>query len=48
LLPRTREKDAVSINAAIAMRATFAKDSPAVLAFCDALVEILTGGGRKQ
>jgi hypothetical protein len=41
-------EDAVSIDAAIAMRATFAKDSPAVLAFFDALVELLTGVGRKH
>jgi hypothetical protein len=38
LLPQTREEDAVSIDAAIAMRATFANDSPAVHAFFDALV----------
>jgi len=30
------------------MRATFAQDSPAALAFFDALMELLTGGGRKQ
>jgi hypothetical protein len=26
----------------------FAQDSPSVLAFFNALVELLTGGGRKQ
>ena len=31
-------EDAVSIDAAIAMRTTFAQDSPAVLAFFDTLV----------
>jgi hypothetical protein len=41
-------EDQVSINAAIFMRATFRQDSPAVLAFFDALVKLLTGGGRKQ
>jgi hypothetical protein len=41
-------EDAVSIDAAIAMRTTFAQDSPAVLAFFDALVDVLTGKGRKQ
>ena len=41
-------EDEVSINAAIAMRGAFAEDSAAVLAFFDALVELLTGGGRKQ
>jgi hypothetical protein len=42
------EGDAVSINAAMVLRDQFAQDSPAVLAFHDALVELLTGGGRKQ
>jgi hypothetical protein len=42
------EEDAVGIDAAMAMRATFARDSPAVLAFFDALVELLIGDGRKQ
>ena len=41
-------EDEVSINAAIVMRALFAQDSPAVLAFFDALVGLLTGDGRKQ
>jgi len=41
-------EDAVSIAAAIVLRDQFAHDSPAVLAFFDALVELLTGGGRKQ
>jgi hypothetical protein len=43
-----RFEDDVSIDAAIAMRATFAQDSPGVLAFFDALVELLTGGGRRH
>ena len=41
-------EDAVSINAAMVMRATFAQDFPAVRAFIDALVGLLTGAGRKQ
>ncbi len=41
-------EDAVSISAAIVLRDQFAQDSPAVLAFFDTLVEILTGSGRKQ
>jgi hypothetical protein len=41
-------EDEVSINAAMVLRDQFAQDSPAVLAFFDALVELLTGGGRKQ
>ena len=35
-------EDAVSINAAIVFRDQFARDSPAVLAFFDALVGVLT------
>ena len=42
------EEDAGSIAAAMAMRATFAQDSPTVLGLFDALVDLLTGGGRKQ
>jgi len=41
-------EDEVSINAAMVLRDQFAQDSPAVLAFFDALVELLIGGGRKQ
>jgi hypothetical protein len=41
-------EDAVSIDAAIAMRATFAQDSSAVRAMFDALVALLTGGGQKK
>ena len=41
-------EDEVSIAATMVLREQFAQDSPAVLAFFDALVEILTGGGRKQ
>lgn len=41
-------EDEVSINAAIVLRDQFAQDSAAVLAFFDALVGLLTGGGRKQ
>ena len=39
---------AVSIDAAIAMRGTFAEDGGAVLAFFDALVALLTGGGQRK
>ena len=42
------EEDAVSIDAAIAMRATFAQDSFAVQAMFDALVELLTGAGDRH
>jgi hypothetical protein len=38
-------EDAVSIDAAIAMRATFGQDAPAVRGFFDSLLELLTGGG---
>ena len=41
-------EDEVSINAAIVLRDQFMQDSPAVLAFFDVLVELLTGEGRKQ
>jgi hypothetical protein len=37
-------EDAVSISAAMVLRDQFARDSPAVLAFFEALVELLTGG----
>ena len=42
------EEDAVSIDAAIAMRATFAQDSIAVHALIDALAELLTGTGDRH
>ncbi len=42
------EEDAVSIEAAIALRETFAKDSPSVRAFFDALVDLLTGAGQSH
>ena len=42
------EEDAVSIDAAIAMRATFATDFPAVLGLFDAIVTLLTGTGRRH
>jgi hypothetical protein len=42
------EADPVSIDAAIALRTTFAKESPAVRALFDALVELLTGEGRRH
>jgi hypothetical protein len=42
------EADAVSIDAAIALRDSFAKESPAVRALFDALVDLLTGGERKH
>lgn len=41
------EEDAVSIDAVLAMRATFAQDSPAVRALFDTLVESLTGGANR-
>ena len=41
-------EDAVSIAAAMVLRDQFAQDSPPVRAFFDALVELLTGSGRKQ
>jgi len=41
-------EDAVSIDAAIAMRAMFAQDSPAARAYFDALVGLLTGSGEKH
>ena len=41
-------EDAVSINAAMVLRDQFAQDSPAVRAFFDGLVVLLTGDGRKQ
>jgi hypothetical protein len=41
-------EDAVSVDAAIAMRATFAQDSSAVRAMFKALVALLTGGGQKK
>jgi hypothetical protein len=37
------EEDAVSIDAAIAMRSTFVQDSRAVLVLFDAIVALLTG-----
>ena len=42
------EEDAISIDAAMAMRATFTNDSRAVFALFVAVVDMLTGGGRKQ
>ena len=42
------EEDAISIAAAIAMRATFAQDSIAVHALIDALAELLTGTGDRH
>ena len=42
------EEDAISVAAAIAMRATFAQDSIAVHALFDALAELLSGGGRRH
>jgi hypothetical protein len=40
------EEDPVSIDAAIAMRATFGQYSPAVRALFDTLVPLLTGVGK--
>jgi hypothetical protein len=42
------DEDAVSIEAAIALRATLAHDSSAVLALFDTLVELLAGSPRKH
>ena len=42
------EEDAVSIDAVIALRESFAKESPAVGALFDALVDLLTGNGQKH
>lgn len=41
-------EDAVSVDTAMAMRMAFAPDSPAMRAFFDALVDLLTGKGRRQ
>jgi hypothetical protein len=48
LLPQTRDENAVSIEAAIAIRGTFAKGRPAVRALFYALMELLTGAAIKQ
>lgn len=48
LLPTTHDENAVSIEAAIAIRETFAKGYPAVQALFYALVELLTGAAIKQ
>mgnify|MGYP003577552487 CR=1 FL=1 len=40
------EEDAVTVNAATALRNSFAKESPAVRALFDALVDLLTGSGQ--
>jgi hypothetical protein len=48
IAPQTREEDATSMDAAMAMRDEFAHESPAVRALFDALVELLTGGERKH
>ena len=42
------EEDAVSIDAAIALRDSFTEESPAVRALFDALLELLTGGGGRR
>jgi len=41
-------EDAVSIEAAMALREQFAQDSAAMRAFFDAMLELLTGGGRSH
>ena len=41
-------EDELSISAAMVLRDQFAHGSPAVLAFFDALVELLTGSGQKH
>ena len=40
------EEDAVSVAVAMAMRGSFAQDSPAVLALFDAIVKLLTASAR--
>ena len=42
------KEDAISLEAAIAMRARFAQDSPSVRVLFDALVKLLTGVGQKH
>ena len=42
------EEDAVRIDVVIALRDSFAKESPAVRAHFDALVSLLTDGDRKH
>ena len=42
------EEDDISVGAAIAIRDTFAQDSPAVRALFDALVQLLAGGRQKH
>lgn len=42
------EEDAISIDAAMAMRAIFAKDPGAVPELFNVLVDLLTGAGRRQ
>jgi len=37
-----------SIDAAIVLRDSFAKESPTVRALFDALIELLTGGGEQK
>ena len=41
-------EDAISIDAVIAMRATFARDATALRSLFDALVDLLTGSGRRH
>jgi hypothetical protein len=48
IAPQTREEDATSIDAAMAMRDEFADESPAMCALFDAQAELLTGEGRKH
>ena len=42
------EEDAISIDVVIALRDSFAKESPAVRALFDALVDLLTGSGQRH
>jgi hypothetical protein len=42
------EEDAVSIDAAMAMRSMFAQDSRVVLALFDAIVDLLIGAERRH
>ncbi len=42
------EEDAVSIDVVIALRDSFAKESPALRPLFDALVDLLTGSGHRH
>lgn len=48
IAPQAREEDATSIDAATAMRAEFAHESPSMSALFDALAELLNGEEREH